>query len=171
LKTDFAARAPRNPIAAVTIQVVKLCRSGEEYLAAYRLALLCLIALITSNTRSVAANLCTISHVERTQMGLNVYFSAQRILTIYQSGKQHLVVVVNPKAREAVGRDRLGPFRGVSLVVGDRVLMPFGDHLNCEINVLTNDRKLGVEVTLWERRAGGFGADLGEPQVQFFAGE
>src|SRR4029077_13259010 len=96
-------------------------------LSVWRLTLMCLVALVAAHAPGAAANLCTIDHVERTPVGVNVYFSATRILTIYHSGPKSRVVVAVPKGGDAVGGDRLGPFRGVALVVGDRVLIPLGD--------------------------------------------
>jgi len=131
----------------------------------------CFAVLLATHGRGIAANLCTIDRVERTTLGVNVYFSAMRLLTIYYPGLERRTVVADPKAREAVGRERLGPFRGVSLVVGDRVLMPFGDHQSCELNVFAKEGKMGVEVTLREPRVGGHGGILGESQMQFLAAE
>jgi len=133
-------------------------------------ALVGLIAVTA--TPGAATNLCTIDRVERTAHGVNIFFSAMRILSINRPGSEHrTVLVADPKAREAVGRDRLGPFRGASLFPDDRVLMPFGDHQWCEVNVFTKDGKVGVDVTLWEPRVGGHAGTLGEPRLQFFAPE
>ena len=135
-------------------------------------ALAGLIAVIATPSAGAATNLCTIDRVERTAHGVNIFFSAMRLLTIYRPGaERHTVLVADPKAREAVGRDRLGPFRGASLFVGDKVLMPFGASQSCEINVSVKDGKVGVDVTLWESRVGGHAGILGEPQLQFFAPE
>lgn len=133
-------------------------------------ALVGLIAVTA--TPGAATNLCTIDRVERTAQGVNIFFREMRLLTIYRTGvERRTVVVADPNAREAVGRDRLGPFKGVSLFEGDRVRTPFGASQSCEINVSTKDGKVGVDVTLWESRVGGHAGILGEPQLQFFAPE
>jgi hypothetical protein len=133
---------------------------------------MCLVALVAAHAPGAAANLCTIDHVERTPVGVNVYFSATGILTIYHSGPKSRVVVADPKARDAVGGDRLGPFRGVALVVGDRVLIPLGDaYHTCELKVLATDGKITIDITQWDVRVGGFGGDMGEGQVQSIATE
>ena len=136
-----------------------------------RLVVVALSALVSTNGPGVAANLCTIDRVERTAYGVNVFFSAMRILSINRPGSERRTIIADPMAREEVGRDRLGPFRGVSLYPEDRVLMPFGDHQWCEINVFAKDGKAGVDVTLWEPRVGGHADTLGEPRLQFFAPE
>ncbi|KAF0105280.1 MAG: hypothetical protein FD144_624 [Rhodospirillaceae bacterium] len=130
-----------------------------------------LTALVSTSGPGVAANLCTIDRVERSADGVNVFFSAMRILSINRPGAERRTLIADPRAREAVGRDRLGPFRGASLYPDDRVLMPFGDYRWCEIIVFAKDGKVSADVTLWEPRVGGHADILGEPRLQSFAPE
>ena len=138
---------------------------------ARRWAPLGLAALLAWHAPAAAENLCTVDRVERTGWGADVYFSAMRLLTIYRPGVERRVVVADPKARDAVGFDRLGPFRGVSLAVDDRVVMPFGDRRHCEIKVFAKDGRTWIEVTLWEPRVGGHAGTMGEGQMQVLVAE